>query len=86
MLPAIAPKSFTNLYRGYYKDTGKKYKDNIIFYPGCAIEYFYPYMGVYLLKVLDKIDVKVNIPKKNGMLWTSISSFRTWDCWQKYDF
>lgn len=64
-LPSIAPKSFTSLYNNFYKSKPtKKYKKSVIFYSGCAIEYFYPEIGLALLKLLDKINIKVNIPKK----------------------
>ncbi|MGA1847470.1 L-lactate dehydrogenase (quinone) large subunit LdhH [Deferribacter abyssi] len=64
-LPSIAPKSFTALYKDFYSSKpSKKYKKSVTFYSGCAIEYFYPEMGLTLLKLLDRANIKVNIPEK----------------------
>ena len=65
VLPAFAHMSFTEIYQKYYNENRRKlYKSRVFFYSGCAIEYFFTDMGLYLLNLLDKIDVKVDIPKK----------------------
>lgn len=64
-LPIISKYTFSKMYKKFYKPTTyKKYKDEVLFYPGCAIEYFYPHMGMALVKIMDALDIKVSIPKK----------------------
>jgi Fe-S oxidoreductase len=35
----------------------------VFFYPGCAVEYFFPDMGVSMVEVLQKTGYQVDIPK-----------------------
>ncbi|MRT92591.1 L-lactate dehydrogenase (quinone) large subunit LdhH [Ancylomarina sp. 16SWW S1-10-2] len=60
--PALSSKTFTKLFHkdGYDKFTSKR---KVFFYPGCAIEYFYPEMGLAMVKLLNKSGIQVDIPK-----------------------
>jgi len=62
-LPAVASSFFTEKFKKNYKRQ-KDYKKKVLFYPGCAVEYFYPEMGESLVKILNKAGVKVDIPGK----------------------
>ncbi|MGA1862577.1 LUD domain-containing protein [Deferribacter thermophilus] len=65
VLPSIAKKSFSQLYNEYFKKgSNKKYKKSAIFYSGCAIEYFYPEIGLSLIKLLDRAGIKIKVPEK----------------------
>jgi len=62
-LPAIASDFFTEKFKKHYKKQ-PDFEKKVLFYPGCAVEYFYPEMGEALIKILNKAGVKVDIPKK----------------------
>jgi iron-sulfur cluster protein len=62
VLPSVASKRFSEEFNEI--DQNIKADKNIFFYPGCAVEYFYPYMGKALVKFLNKVGVKVTIPQK----------------------
>jgi len=64
ILPAIAKKTFTELFKQYNYNKYNNAKKRVFFYPGCAIEYFYPYIGIALVKLLQKAEIAVDIPKK----------------------
>ncbi len=63
VLPAVAEKSFTEAYKNIMSNK-KLYKNKVFFYPGCAIEYFYPQMGVTMVQILNKAGFFVDIPNK----------------------
>ncbi|MEM3610299.1 MAG: LUD domain-containing protein [Candidatus Anstonellales archaeon] len=63
ILPIISSKTFSELYKQYHKYNTKCHK-KVFFYPGCAIEYFYPDIGISLVKLLEKIGIMVDIPEK----------------------
>lgn len=60
--PALASKTFS---KRFFKDGYDKFssKRKVFFYPGCAIEYFYPEMGLAMVKLLNKSGIQVDIPK-----------------------
>ncbi|MCX8083324.1 MAG: LUD domain-containing protein [Calditerrivibrio sp.] len=60
ILPSISSETFSQQFTNIKGNniTDKK----VFFYPGCAVEYFYPEMGTALVKVLNKIGVGVDIP------------------------
>ncbi|PLX68855.1 MAG: FeS-binding protein [Denitrovibrio sp.] len=63
-LPSIAEKTFTEIYQDRDKtseNTGKK----VFFYQGCAVEYFYPQMGVALVELLERKGYQVDVPEKS---------------------
>jgi len=62
--PALAKKSFT---KRFHKEGWDEFKSDrkVFFYPGCAIEYFYPEMGLSMIKLLQKSGIQVDIPKKS---------------------
>lgn len=61
--PALASKTFSQRFfkDGYDQFTSQR---KVFFYPGCAIEYFYPEMGLAMVKLLQKSGIQVDIPKK----------------------
>lgn len=62
-LPSVASTFFTEVYKkNYSKQPDSERK--VFFYPGCAVEYFYPQMGESLLKILNKAGIKVDIPSR----------------------
>lgn len=61
ILPSVASETFSESYRKINKKVDSE--RNIFFYPGCAVEYFYPYMGTALVKVLNKVGINVKIPE-----------------------
>ena len=60
--PALASKTFS---KRFFKEGYDKYSSQrkVFFYPGCAIEYFYPEMGLAMVKLLQKSGIQVDIPK-----------------------
>ncbi len=63
-LPAIAEKSFSESFRKL-RLSNKSSKKKVFFYQGCAIEYFYPEMGLTMCRILDKAGFGVDIPDKS---------------------
>ena len=61
--PALASKSFTKRFfkEGYDQFFASR---KVFFYPGCAVEYFYPEMGLAMVKLLQKNGIQVDIPSK----------------------
>ncbi|UCG12168.1 MAG: LUD domain-containing protein [Deltaproteobacteria bacterium] len=59
--PSVKRPTFTDLAekRGA---TTKETETRAFFYPGCAVEYFYPNMGIALVDLLEKAGVRVDIP------------------------
>ncbi|MFA8433325.1 MAG: L-lactate dehydrogenase (quinone) large subunit LdhH [Marinifilaceae bacterium] len=62
--PALASKSFT---KKFHKEGLDKFTSDrkVFFYPGCAVEYFYPDMGISMIKLLQKNGIQVDIPEKS---------------------
>ena len=60
--PALASKTFS---KRFFKDGYDQFSSQrkVFFYPGCAIEYFYPEMGLAMVKLLQKSGIQVDIPK-----------------------
>lgn len=61
-LPAIAEKTFTHLYKEHSKVPAEGRK-KIFFYQGCAVEYFYPQMGMALVELLERKGYSVDTQK-----------------------
>jgi len=64
-LPSIAESTFTELYASHSKKVVKPLK-KVFFYQGCAVEYFYPQMGMALVKLLEKHGYEVDTPEKSA--------------------
>lgn len=62
--PALASKSFTKRFHREGLDKFKSEK-KVFFYPGCAVEYFYPEVGLSMIKLLQNSGIQVDIPKKS---------------------
>ena len=60
--PTIKRKTFSNLFQNLASNK-INFDKKVFFYPGCAVEYFYPEMGIALVKFLNKIGYQVDIPK-----------------------
>ncbi|GAB1534536.1 LUD domain-containing protein [Geovibrio sp. ADMFC3] len=61
-LPSIKQKTFTDIMSG--RSSVQNPKGRIFFYPGCAVEYFYPQMGTALVNFLEKQGYQVDTPDK----------------------
>ncbi len=60
-LPDISDKPFTQLFRNSIKQPDSP-KKRVFFYPGCAIEYLYPQIGIALVHLLTRLNIAVDIP------------------------
>lgn len=62
--PALASKTFT---KRFHKEGWDQFTSDrkVLFYPGCAIEYFYPSTGLAMVKLLQKCGIQVDIPSKS---------------------
>jgi hypothetical protein len=69
-----AGQFYSDIQDGKYNNAKKR----VFFYPGCTIEYFYPYIGIALVKLLQKAEIAVDIPKKqfvvDFLLYTAVIS------------
>jgi iron-sulfur cluster protein len=63
-LPGIADELFLDSFKKMEKKKGKNGK--VFFYPGCAVEYFFPKMGTALVKLLQRAGIEVDVPKKSA--------------------
>jgi len=63
-LPSVASAFFTERFKKNYEKQ-RDFKKKVLFYPGCAVEYFYPEMGESLIKILNKAEIKVEIPSRS---------------------
>ncbi|UOD34791.1 LUD domain-containing protein [Deferribacteraceae bacterium V6Fe1] len=61
-LPSIKTKTFSELFKEKKLDEFKSSK-KVFFYPGCAVEYFFPEIGVSMVELLQKTGYQVDIPK-----------------------
>ncbi len=62
-LPSLSKHSFTEMFKSlniYIQNPLK----TVLFYPGCAIEYIYPNIGIAMVKLLYRLNVRVDIPEK----------------------
>ncbi len=62
IFPVISTKTFSEMYKQHAAIA--KYNKKVFFYAGCAIEYFYPEIGLSLVKLLEKVGFRVDIPEK----------------------
>jgi iron-sulfur cluster protein len=60
--PSVKKPTFTDLAKKYPVHSMDA-KTRVFFFPGCAVEYFYPDMGLALMNLLEKAKVRVDIPK-----------------------
>lgn len=63
--PSVKRPTFTDLARGQTGATAAAIS-RVFFYPGCAVEYFYPNMGIALMDLLGRAGVRVDIPQVSG--------------------
>ncbi len=63
VLPSLNKTSFSDMFSklNIYLPNPLK---NVLFYPGCAIEYIYPEIGISMVKLLYKLNINVDIPTK----------------------
>lgn len=61
-LPSIKQKTFTDINGQRINPSAAK--GRVFFYPGCAVEYFYPQMGTALVSFLEKQGYQVDTPDK----------------------
>lgn len=62
--PALSKKSFTKMFHREIKPIGNP-KKKVFFYPGCAVEYFYPEIGMAMARLLHKQGIQVDIPSRS---------------------
>jgi iron-sulfur cluster protein len=60
--PSIKREAFSRLFHKLASNNAN-FEKKVFFYPGCAVEYFYPEMGIALVKFLNRMGYKVDIPK-----------------------
>ena len=61
-VPSLKKPTFTDQARERTA-AGVDAETRVFFYPGCAVEYFYPNLGMALLDLLKRAGVHVDIPK-----------------------
>ncbi len=61
-LPAPAPRPLSRLLPEVSRPRGAVH-GRVVFYPGCAINVFYPATGTALVKILNRLGVEVVIPR-----------------------
>jgi Fe-S oxidoreductase len=59
LTPSVKKPTFTDLVKERPVANGES---RVFFYPGCAVEYFYPNMGIALLNLLEQAGVRVDTP------------------------
>jgi len=66
IFPSIPNYNFREAYKNFYSNKNNKiYKrKKMLFYSGCAIEYIFPEIGLSLLKILSKFNLKIETPSK----------------------
>ncbi len=60
-LPSLSGESFTSRFKKEIKNPKNPIR-RVFFYPGCAIEYIYPEIGIAMAKLLTRLNVAVDIP------------------------
>ncbi len=63
-LPTLSSISFSELFNNLKTSSPLSPFKKVLFYPGCAIEYIYPHIGISMVKLLHKLNIQVDIPKK----------------------
>ena len=62
VVPSVKKPTFTDLAkRRPVKNVGAK--SRIFFFPGCAVEYFYPEMGIALMDLFDQAGIRIDFPR-----------------------
>ncbi len=61
-LPAIAPKSFRSLFKDYEQKVENP-THTVGFFVGCGGDFVYPEVGIKMVKVLNRLGVKVVFPR-----------------------
>lgn len=64
-LPTIAERTFTDI-DSTRAIVNKKDAKRVFFYPGCAVEYFFPQMGKALVEILEANGYIVDTPDKSA--------------------
>ncbi|PLX78120.1 MAG: (Fe-S)-binding protein [Desulfuromonas sp.] len=64
-LPAVAEKPLRDLWKDIPQQVEKP-RYTVAFYAGCLNDFVYPEMGEDLVKVLNRLDVKVTFPQKQN--------------------
>jgi len=66
VLPVPKSESFSSLFRRKLETQQKEIESvkTVFFYPGCAIEYVYPEVGESVVKFLNNIGLRVEIPER----------------------
>ena len=62
VVPSLKKPTFTDQARERAA-TAVRTEKRVFFYPGCAVEYFYPHLGMALIDVLERAGVRVDIPE-----------------------
>ncbi|PLX68895.1 MAG: FeS-binding protein [Denitrovibrio sp.] len=62
VLPSIAERTFTEMHKSHVSEVTKPIK-KIFFYQGCAVEYFFPQMGMALVELLESKGYEVDVPE-----------------------
>jgi iron-sulfur cluster protein len=65
VVPSVKKPTFTDMARRR-PVRSKAAKTRVFFFPGCAVEYFYPAMGIALMDLLDRCGVRVDIPQSSA--------------------
>lgn len=60
-LPSVKEKTFSQMFKQNNFDKFNSSK-KVFFYPGCAVEYFFPEMGTKMVQLLQKAGFQVDIP------------------------
>jgi len=60
-LPSIAERTFTEMFKSHTPKV-ENAKKRVFFYQGCAVEYFFPEMGMALVELLEKKGYAVDAP------------------------
>jgi iron-sulfur cluster protein len=61
-LPAPASKSLSQLFKkSFPPEKAEKAQGNVVLYPGCLVEHFYPEIGIAASKVLRALDYQVEL-------------------------
>ena len=66
VLPAPKPRPFSSIFKKELAVEQAQVESvkRVFFYPGCAIEYVYPEIGVSMVKLLNRIGIGVDIPDR----------------------
>ncbi|WP_022670277.1 L-lactate dehydrogenase (quinone) large subunit LdhH [Hippea alviniae] len=60
-LPEISKKTFSERFKKEIKNP-KNPEKRVFFYPGCAIEFLYPDVGISMAKLLVRMNIAIDIP------------------------